>query len=687
MSNPQFNKTGIDWDITASRVYSDSNKNLTLDASGNSSLILKTNGTSRLSIDSSGFSTFSKNITVNGLSVGTGSGQISSNTSLGAGVLNSNTSGNNNVGVGYVSLTSNINGNYNVGVGNYSLVLNTNGDYNVGIGNSPLYSNTNGDYNIGIGNSPLYSNTTGTFNLGIGNSSLYSNTIGANNIAVGTSSSYSQTTNTQIASLNFPNVINQYAAYDTGFEREIEVYFDYIGSPGNGASGYIQFIVSTQDSPGAIVPAYILYVGLNSRGTGYASSSYASCSPSQAYNAGIFDYTSAFTQIPTLLSQPIVSTVNVLTPGSYNNNNLAIGNYSLFTNNGSNNNTAIGYRSLYNFNGVFKVNFSTPPRTAIVLDGNNTAVGYESGYSCTSAANSTVMGYQSGYKLTDGSGNSFLGYQAGYNCTSGYYNIAIGYQSLWGVSTTFSGDNSIAIGTNTLRSATTSNANIAIGTNSLYNSTSGGYNIAIGIDSGRFCTGSTNTLIGWAAGNGSVSLTTGTNNTCLGSQASTLASTTSNSITLGNSSITSLRCQITSISGLSDQRDKTDIQDLTIGLDFINKVRPVKFKWNMRPEKRMVPSLDASGNEIQDASGNVIFVEEEYVSSRNGDIEAGFIAQELDAVQTETGTEWLDIVLKDNPERLEATQGKLLPIIVKAIQELSQQNKILMQEIALLKNK
>jgi hypothetical protein len=58
MSNPQLNKVGKNWDITAARVYSNSNTNLTLDASGNSSLILKTNGTNRLTIDGAGLTTF-----------------------------------------------------------------------------------------------------------------------------------------------------------------------------------------------------------------------------------------------------------------------------------------------------------------------------------------------------------------------------------------------------------------------------------------------------------------------------------------------------------------------------------------------------------------------------------------------------------------------------------------------------
>jgi hypothetical protein len=51
---------------------------------------------------------------------------------------------------------------------------------------------------------------------------------------------------------------------------------------------------------------------------------------------------------------------------------------------------------------------------------------------------------------------------------------------------------------------------------------------------------------------------------------------------LGDAGINSLRCQVTTISSLSDQRDKTDIVDTGYGLDLINKLRPVEFTWDTR---------------------------------------------------------------------------------------------------------
>ena len=57
-------------------------------------------------------------------------------------------------------------------------------------------------------------------------------------------------------------------------------------------------------------------------------------------------------------------------------------------------------------------------------------------------------------------------------------------------------------------------------------------------------------------------------------------------------------------------------------------------------------------------------------SSNNGKVRAGFIAQDFDKAQV--GAEYLDLVMKDNPEKLEARQGHLIPVLVKAIQQLSQ---------------
>lgn len=164
-------------------------------------------------------------------------------------------------------------------------------------------------------------------------------------------------------------------------------------------------------------------------------------------------------------------------------------------------------------------------------------------------------------------------------------------------------------------------------------------------------TGENNTALGYQAGN---TITTGSNNTALGNAAAASSATVSNEVTLGNSSVTTLRCQV-ALTVLSDERDKKDIEDVPIGMDFINALRPVKFTWARR---------DGTKEGIQ---------------------EAGFIAQELDAVQQAFGAEdYMRLVYKSNPEKLEATPANLLPIMVKAIQELSAQNAELSARISAL---
>ncbi len=61
---------------------------------------------------------------------------------------------------------------------------------------------------------------------------------------------------------------------------------------------------------------------------------------------------------------------------------------------------------------------------------------------------------------------------------------------------------------------------------------------------------------------------------------------------------------------------------------------------------------------------------------------AGFIAQELDKAQTDANAEWLKLVLKENPDRIEASSGNLFPIVVKAVQDLKMEKDF---EIAQLK--
>ena len=109
--------------------------------------------------------------------------------------------------------------------------------------------------------------------------------------------------------------------------------------------------------------------------------------------------------------------------------------------------------------------------------------------------------------------------------------------------------------------------------------------------------------------------------------------------------MTALRCAVTTITAISDIRDKTDVQPLDIGLDFIKALNPIKWKWNMR-DGRPMP----------------------------GTVAAGFSAQELLEVERKFKAEKLiGSVNADNENRLEAAPIRMLPALVKAVQELAEQ--------------
>jgi trimeric autotransporter adhesin len=260
----------------------------------------------------------------------------------------------------------------------------------------------------------------------------------------------------------------------------------------------------------------------------------------------------------------------------------------------------------------------------------------------------------------------FLGNDPSGTTSTASNNVAVGTTALDSITT---GDSNVAVGYNSATALTTGEFNTAVGNASLLSLTTGTLNVAIGSEAGqKITTGYGNVCIGDAAGyditDGNKNIMigrytghtgsdfTGSNNIVMGYFADASSQTVSNEITLGDAAITTLRCQVTSITALSDRRDKKDIVPLELGLDFINSLNPVKFTWNTRDGAKV------------------------------GQQEAGFIAQELDEAQIAAGAEtYLDIVLKENLDKLEAAPGKLIPVLVKAIQDLSAEVATLKEQI------
>jgi len=151
-----------------------------------------------------------------------------------------------------------------------------------------------------------------------------------------------------------------------------------------------------------------------------------------------------------------------------------------------------------------------------------------------------------------------------------------------------------------------------------------------------------------------------------GNGAAASSTTAQNEITLGNGFIATLRCQVTTITALSDVRDKADITNIPIGLDFIKKLRPVTFKWDKR-------EWYESG--IPDGT------------KKDSATQVGFIAQELKQLQEETKTQYLKLVYESNPEKLEATPGNLFIPLIKSVQEIADKIVALNTRVEILESK
>jgi hypothetical protein len=257
--------------------------------------------------------------------------------------------------------------------------------------------------------------------------------------------------------------------------------------------------------------------------------------------------------------------------------------------------------------------------------GENVAIGFEAGKNLTTGLRNMLLGSSTGANLTTGSSNVAFGSTALFNCLDCGGNTAIGRESME-------------------QTASGADNNTYVGYSSGYSNTTGDNNSSIGF------------LSGYGV-NGTLANTTGSNNTFIGYQSANTGSTISNTITLGNSSIATIRAQVTTITSLSDIRDKTNITPLNYGIDFIKKLNPVSFDWDMR-----------DGGKI-------------------GISEIGFIAQELQQAQIDYGVNVPNLVYDINPDKLEASYGVLIPIIVKALKEQQALIDELKQRILNLENK
>lgn len=132
--------------------------------------------------------------TIEGLTVGLGTGAVAGNTVVGVSALATNTTGVGNTAIGLQTLRFNDTGAYNTALGYAALENNsTNSGSNTAIGSFALLDNTGGDGNTAVGRGALQSNDSFDYNTGVGYSAGYL-AKGIQNSFFGYNSGYSVTT-------------------------------------------------------------------------------------------------------------------------------------------------------------------------------------------------------------------------------------------------------------------------------------------------------------------------------------------------------------------------------------------------------------------------------------------------------------------------------------------------------------
>lgn len=235
------------------------------------------------------------------------------------------------------------------------------------------------------------------------------------------------------------------------------------------------------------------------------------------------------------------------------NNGTAVGFQALSKNIGASNNTAVGFQTMLNN----------------TTGAENTAIGFQTSSIGASGSKNTAVGYIA-LNNNIGSENTAFGHSAmsGINNAASRFNTAIGYQAMFAGNGNVS--NVVAVGANALFQNRASNStavgynalqgqngvgitgNTGVGFSALNNNNTGINNTAMGSEAGFAAVGSGNTLIGFRAGQFASNATgagtfvgfqagqgtTGANNTVVGNNALKATGASSNSVAIGNNSLT-----------------------------------------------------------------------------------------------------------------------------------------------------
>jgi len=257
---------------------------------------------------------------------------------------------------------------------------------------------------------------------------------------------------------------------------------------------------------------------------------------------------------------------------------------------------------------------TSPTITTPVISGNTTVNSLRLGTGPGSGTNNTIFGDAAGNSLSLGATNTVVGSQALYSAVNSGTNCAFGYGALYSVNTT---NGSSAFGWAALTSADFAN-----------------------------CSG---------FGQGA-------------------AVTAANQVQLGNSSTTTY--VYGTVQNRSDLRDKADVRDTQLGLNFVNALRPVDYKWDARDDYKPPMPEDLTDKEAMAAWAEACDLSNitHDGSKKRSRYHHGLIAQEVKAVLDAQGIDfggYQDHKVKDGQDVLTIGYDELIAPLIKAIQELT----------------
>lgn len=292
----------------------------------------------------------------------------------------------------------------------------------------------------------------------------------------------------------------------------------------------------------------------------------------------------------------------------------------------------------------------------------------------------------------DGIDNTAVGWSALSANTNGDYNTAIGSNAMRFANGT---NNSTAVGIGALKFSTGQD-NTAIGIGALQDNQGGSRNTAVGIyPMEKNISGSYNTALG---SGGLYFNQNGNYNTAIGYDAMSYSTAHSYSTGLGYNAQVDGSNQIQLGSGTttcytngavqnrSDLRDKTEVRDTILGLDFINELRPVDYKWDMREDYRTekLSPLNQDATEEEKAAHKTAMdewlesVKLENITHDGTHIRTryhhGLIAQEVKDVIEASGVDFggfQDHKVNGGGDVLSIGYTELIAPMIKAIQELT----------------